>query len=101
MNLNDLCKNNFKEINELYNEVSALGFQDEPEYEKYIKILCSDDIIKNHKLLNNDYFCWISKLKKKLNLLKRKKKNLESDKQLNDLFIGYPKEYIKEYLNNF
>ena len=101
MNLIDLCKNRFNEISDLYNEVNRLGFKDNPQYEKYINILSRNKEINDSEIKNKECFCWIKKLKNKIKDNEEQKKELEKDKEIKDLFKGYPIEYTKNYIDYF
>ena len=38
-NFEKICGENLKEINEIYEKATSLGYYDRPDYEQYIKIL--------------------------------------------------------------
>ena len=98
VDMKKICGKNCKEIYQLYELINNLGFKDEPNYEKYIEIL-SKRINNNNIQEKIDGFCWDKKLKQKLNNAFSEKKNILEDSEIQKLFIGFPKEFIENFIN--
>ena len=93
-------RNEFKELKEVYKEIRTLKFEEEPNYNKYIKIL--NEWIKNNNQEKDNNFClkWEKKLKKIYMNIKSRILKIKNDSKLKILFEGFPNKYIMDYLEN-
>ena len=98
MNIKKLCENKIDEVNEIYDLINKLKFKDEPEYGKYIEIL-RNGITKRHKGKKNN-FIWEQKIINAIKEVEKNKKDISENKIIKELFNGFPKEYILNFLNN-
>lgn len=101
LDIEEICKNKFEEINEIFTDINSLDFKQRPNYEKYINLLKKK--VYKDKLDNGKqkYFIWDDKLFTKFQDLKNKKLKIEEDKEIKILFSGFPNQYIIDFLNNY
>lgn len=94
-----LCGNDMKEVLFIFENVNNLGFCDIPNYNQYIKILDGYIMEKTKKHFNDIPFDWeekMTEIRKKNNNKSYLKKN---NKEIYELFDGYPEFYWNYYLN--
>ena len=85
----------------IYKDIESLCFDEKPNYEKYKNILESE--IKKIEGYNaqNKYFDWEVKIYDIYKYPGMKNKPIYENKDLKNLFSGYPKEFIIEYCEKF
>lgn len=94
-----LCGNDMKEVLFIFENVNNLGFCDIPNYNQYIKILDGYIMGKTKKHFNDIPFDWeekMTEIRKKNDNKSYLKKN---NKEIYELFDGYPEFYWNYYLN--
>jgi len=84
----------------IFNDVKRKKYDSDIDFKFYDDLL-NDQINKIKNNLNIDYkFCWENKIKEILLKSKNEKDKSNLDKVLfNDLFAGFPKEYVIDNLN--
>lgn len=94
-----LCGNCMEEVLLIFEEVNNLDFYDTPNYDQYIKIFDEYIIKKTKKHFYDIPFDWdekMAEIKKKNDDKSNSEKN---NKEIYELFDGYPEFYWNYYLN--
>lgn len=97
----NLCGNSIKEIIAIYNDAIKLEFYESPKYDIYINLLNNKIMGKNRSANEPFRFDWEKKIENIIKLNNGVDNTIKNNKEIQDLFIGYPQEVVINFLKNY